>query len=259
MPMTKHIPIALALLAPAFATAAISAACSSEPAGSFDLAITIEGPGRIGSGSGLVDCTGPKDCGTIRVSSGTIRLLAEGVSAAPFEVSWALDGVDEGKQSTFLDVTGAAGEQHVARARFTAIPGVPGEKADAGPDQDAGKKPDGGAEALPSCYGKMCSSKQVCCADFTAQTTGCAAACPSPAARMDCQRADDCLAGKACVPRMNGSETVYACATAPTGREGQLCDGAHPCAGGGPCLEVIQSASVSSCVAGGLVAGGLAK
>ena len=161
------------LLLISFPLLAASGACGSASSpGTFQLEITIEGPGRLISEPALVDCVGPKECGSVTVASGTIELQAGGISATPVGVQWTLDGVDKGRQSTFLEVTGAAGERHVARVTFTPIGGGSGTDGgaardsgatDGGPIEGGGSPGDAGPRVF-SCGKAPCASGEVCCA-----------------------------------------------------------------------------------------------
>jgi len=241
--------IVCCLIPPLVASAACSSGTTASP-GTFELAVVIEGPGRLISDPVLVDCVGPKDCGTVNVPSGSIELQAGGVSTTPVGVSWTLDGVDKGRQATFLDIAGAAGERHVAKVTVTPIGGGGGgTSSDAGATDGGG---DGGRPTALTCYGRSCAAGEVCCADFMKQKTFCATSCGAQRGEylMGCQQPTDCAGGQACVPL--GEPPAYACASAPTTAQNQLCDPAHPCPGRNPCVATVPSASLSTCAVPGV-------
>lgn len=234
---------------------AVTLACSSgTTSGTFELSVVIEGTGRVVSEPALIDCVGPRDCGTVSVANGTIELLAASSTGAPVGIQWTLDGIDKGRQNTFLDITGAAGERHVARATFIPIGSSGGVDGGALRDSGATDGGDGGRGSSLACYNEACATGEVCCASgsFVGGSgqgkTFCAKDCTTAGARMECQRPSDCAVGQACVPNRTDSTVaaVYSCAPAPTRSQSQLCDPTHPCPDN-RCTTVISSAGLGIC------------
>jgi hypothetical protein len=110
---------------------------------SFSVNLTIVGAGTVVSEPVGIDCTGPSECGTTRVSGGSVKLVAKPAAGALL-VDWSVDGKSTGA-ATSVTLAAAANETRVVRVAF-ADAMVDAGIADARADLD-GASGEGGRDA----------------------------------------------------------------------------------------------------------------
>lgn len=210
----------------------------------FEIALTIEGRGKVTGDEARVDCRGPGDCGTLYVFSNGVTLSATPAPGFRFE-GWAFEGIVN--SALKLDVAGRPGERRVVGARF-----VVGE--DEWPECDVADAAVDASRAGGNCGELRCSGNTSCCLEAhlahpSSKPPSCEfpARCPEPD-RAACVRDADCTGtAEVCCVTVGGLRCITGSAcTSPNG--GRLCDEAHACGPDESCRVVNSAVDLRACV-----------